>query len=323
MLGIVITPDNSISYKEFAGLAREAEDAGFSHVFIPEGTNDSLMCAYAVATVTNRISIVTYTSNIYFREPALCAASAQMVQDASAGRFILGFGVGHRQSQAALGIEMHKPREKLRNYVITLRKLLSGEAHSDFPVSFRKHEPGLPIYLASTTLQTARLAGELADGLELYLSPAARTIECMKEADKVAARHGRPEGSVRMTVGLPAFIGDDLAQAQERARDNLKYHLALPNYIRQLGRSGFEAEADRLASAAEKNDEAALRAAISGDILDATSLVGPPHRCRDSLSAYRNTVGERLLPIIFPFPFSGDYPGCVRQAMEVFGGRSA
>ena len=52
-------------------LTREAEDSGFSHVFIPEGTNDSLMCAYAVARATSRINIVTYTSNIYFREPSL------------------------------------------------------------------------------------------------------------------------------------------------------------------------------------------------------------------------------------------------------------
>lgn len=319
MLGIVITPDNSITYREFVALARDAEDAGLSHVFIPEGTNDSLMCAYGVARATSRIHIATYTSNIYFREPALCAASAQMVQDASGGRFTLGLGVGHRQSQAALGIEMDRPREKLRDYVLALRRLWAGHTHPDFPVSYRRPEPELPIYLAATTLETARLAGELADGLELYLSTAVRTIECREAADRIAAEHDRPADAITMTVGLPTFIDEDLSQAQARARENLKFHLALPNYHRQLGRSGFETEAEQLAAAAGRNDDTALLAAISERVLDATSLVGPGERCRERLSAYREAAGERVLPIIFPFPFSGDYPGCVRQALEVFG----
>ena len=182
MSAIVIVPDNSISYQLFVTLAQEAEDAGFTHVFIPEGTNDSLMCAYAVARATSRISIVTYTSNIYYREPSLLAASAEMVQDASEGRFALGLGVGHRQSQAGLGIVMDKPREKLRDYTIRLHGHFAGTTHPDFPVSFRTPDPAIPIHYASTTLETCRLAGELADGLELYMSPASRQVSSVVEA---------------------------------------------------------------------------------------------------------------------------------------------
>ena len=318
MSAIVIVPDNSISYQLFVDLARNAEDAGFSHVFIPEGTNDSLMCAYAVARETSRIRIVTYTSNIYYREPSLLAASAEMVQDASEGRFALGLGVGHRQSQAGLGIVMDRPREKLRDYTIRLRGHFAGKTHPDFPVSFRTPDPAIPIYYASTTLETCRLAGELADGLELYMSPAKRSLDCARAADEVAAAQGRPADSISVTCGLPIFLDDDIETAREQGRANLMYHLALPNYIRQLGKAGFEGEAAALTAAAERQDFAALRAAISDDILDACSLVGPAARCSDQLDKYREETGGRILPIIFPFPFTGDYPGSIRTVLKQF-----
>ncbi len=318
MNAIVIVPDNSISYQLFVMLTREAEDSGFSHVFIPEGTNDSLMCAYAVARATSRINIVTYTSNIYFREPSLLAASAEMVQDASCGRFALGLGVGHRQSQAGLGIVMDKPRDKLREYTLRLQGHFAGKTHPDFPVSFRTPEPAIPIYYASTTLETCRLAGELADGLELYMSPAKRSMDCARAADEIAAAQGRPAGAINVMVGLPIFLDDDIETARELGRANLMYHLALPNYIRQLGKAGFESEAAALTAAAEQQDYAALRAAITDDILDACALVGPASRCSGQLDTYRADTGGRVLPIIFPFPFSGDYPGQIRTVLREF-----
>jgi alkanesulfonate monooxygenase SsuD/methylene tetrahydromethanopterin reductase-like flavin-dependent oxidoreductase (luciferase family) len=319
MNAIVIVPDNSISYQLFVTLAREAEDAGFSHVLIPEGTNDSLMCAYAVARATSRIRIVTYTSNIYYREPSLLAASAEMVQDASEGRFALGLGVGHRQSQAGLGIVMDRPRDKLRDYTIRLRGHLAGKTHPDFPVSFRTPDPAIPIYYASTTLETCRLAGELADGLELYMSPARRSIDCARAADEVAAAQGRPADAIAVMVGLPIFLDDDLETARAQARDNLMFHLALPNYNRQLVKAGFEREGAALAEAAARQDSAAVKAAVSDAMLDATSLVGPAARCADQLDRYRAETGGRALPIIFPFPFTGDYPGSIRGVIKQFG----
>ena len=274
------------------------------------------MCAYAIAAATSRIGIVTYTTNIYYREPPLCAAAAQMVQDASQGRFTLGIGVGHRDAQIALGIDVTNPREKLRNYTGRLREFLSGRPHPDFPVSVRKAEPELPIHFAATTLETARLAGEIADGLELYLSTPQRTRAMAEAASAVAARHGREDSAIAVSVGLPVFIDSDLEAARDRARSNLMYHLALPNYIRQLERSGFEADAAALSAAAGEDDADALRRAVSAELLDATCLVGPAPRCAERIDAYAAQAGVALEPLAFPFPFTGDYVASVREAIR-------
>src|SRR5271154_3171672 len=135
--GFSISPISGIPYPEFTRLAVEIEDAGFAGVFIPEASNDALMCSYAVATVTKRIAIGTWIVNIYLRDPALCAAAAEMVQDASDGRFILGLGVSHRPAMEARGIEMGNARERLRHDTTVIRATLRGET-SMFGMKFRQ-----------------------------------------------------------------------------------------------------------------------------------------------------------------------------------------
>ncbi|MGH7838902.1 MAG: LLM class flavin-dependent oxidoreductase, partial [Candidatus Binataceae bacterium] len=104
--GVTVSPMSGIPYSEFVQLARETEDAGYSGVFIPEANNDALMCSLSAANATKRVSIATWIVNIYLREPTLCAAAAEMAQDAAGGRFVLGLGVSHRPALEARGIEM-------------------------------------------------------------------------------------------------------------------------------------------------------------------------------------------------------------------------
>ena len=104
--GISLSPFSGIPYQDFAQLAREAEEAGFSGVFVPEANNDALMCCHAIAAATRRVTIATWIVNIYLRQPTLCAAGAAMVQEAAGGRFVLGLGVSHRPALQALHIEM-------------------------------------------------------------------------------------------------------------------------------------------------------------------------------------------------------------------------
>ena len=96
--------DSPVSgYAGFVQLARETEDAGFSGVYIPEAVNDALMCSLSVANATKRITIATWIVNIYLREPALCAISAETVQEAAQGRrsWVSASVIGQRWRPAA------------------------------------------------------------------------------------------------------------------------------------------------------------------------------------------------------------------------------
>jgi len=192
----------------FVQLARETEDAGFGGVFIPEAVNDALLCSLSVANATKRITIATWIVNIYLREPALCAIAAEMVQETAQGRFILGLGVSHRPALEARGIEMGNARQHLRHDTDVIRKAFRGELDM-FGMKFPTPNHPIPIYFAALALQTAKLGGELADGLMLYMCTPERMRKSIDAANQVAKERGRAPGSVTMTCGLPVFLHDD------------------------------------------------------------------------------------------------------------------
>jgi alkanesulfonate monooxygenase SsuD/methylene tetrahydromethanopterin reductase-like flavin-dependent oxidoreductase (luciferase family) len=313
--GISLSTFSGISYPDFARLAREAEDAGFSGVFVPEASNDALMCCYALAKETRRVQLGTWIVNIYLREPTLCAAAAEMVQDASGGRFILGLGVSHRPALEARGIEMGNARERLRRDTDIIRKTLSGET-AMFGMKFRQPAKPIPIYYAALALETARLGGELADGLMLYLCTPERTRRSAEVAHEAAQKHGRKPSAVAITVGVPVFLHNDLKRAYAAAQRGLSFYGALPFYNRLLARSGFESAAGSIMDAAKRRDAEGMAAAVTEQMIDSLALVGPEARCRERLEQYRKAGAE--LPILVPNQVDEDYAAGVRRVLKAF-----
>jgi alkanesulfonate monooxygenase SsuD/methylene tetrahydromethanopterin reductase-like flavin-dependent oxidoreductase (luciferase family) len=309
-LAIVLMPG---SHTLMGELAREAEDAGFAGACMPELTNDGLMCCYVMAAATKKIRLITWIVNVYFRHPWLCAAAAAMVQDVSAGRLTLGLGVSHRPFMQSLGIDMGNARDKLRSFTVTLQKILKGEMNIGVPA--RKPKTPIPIYYGALALETARLAGELADGVEFYMCPPERVRKLAEAARQTAAKNGRKAADIAVTVGIPTFVDDNLEGAYETARQQLAFYPALPFYNRQLAKSGFEAEAKAAMDAAARGDRKAQAAAVSNRLVDAVALVGPPQRCIERLAAFREAGAE--LPIIAPGA-AQDAVGNTKRIIKIF-----
>jgi len=299
----------------FVQLARETEDAGFGGVYIPEAVNDALMCSLAVANATKRIDIATWIVNIYLRDPALCAIAAEMVQDAAQGRFVLGLGVSHRPALEARGIEMGNARDRLRNDTDIIRKAFNGEL-SMFGTKFPKPAHPIPIYFAALALETSKLAGEMADGLMLYMCPPERMRKSIDAANKVAQEKGRAPGSLTMTCGVPLFLHDDLKTAYEAARRGLAFYGALPFYNRIMANSGFADAAGRIMEASKRRDSNAMVAAVTNELADAVALIGPASRCIERLAAYREQGADVL--ILAANAVDEDYPSALRRVHKTF-----
>jgi alkanesulfonate monooxygenase SsuD/methylene tetrahydromethanopterin reductase-like flavin-dependent oxidoreductase (luciferase family) len=312
--GITLRP-MAPGHSGFVQLAREAEDAGFGGVFIPEAVNDALMCSLSVANATQRITIGTWIVNIYLREPALCAIAAEMVQEAAQGRFILGLGVSHRPALEARGIEMGNARERLRHDAEMIRKAFRGELEM-FGMKFPTPTHPIPIYFAALALQTAKLGGELADGLMLYMCTPERMGKSIDVANQVAKERRRAPGSVTMTCGLPVFLHDDLNVAYEAARRGLAFYGALPFYNRIMSRSGFAEPAARIMEASKRRDSGAMTAAVTKELADAVALIGPASRCVERLKAYQEQGADVL--ILAPNPVNEDYSAGVRRVHNAF-----
>jgi 5,10-methylenetetrahydromethanopterin reductase len=313
---ISLSSMSGIAHAELLQLARESEDAGMSGVYVPEATNDALLDCYGIANASKRITIGTWIVNIYLRDPLLCAAATASVQDAAEGRFILGLGVSHRPALEARGIDMGNGRDRLRRDTEIIRNTLRGEPTAVFGMRFHAPKHPVPIYFAALALETARLGGEISDGLMLYLCTPDRMRKSIMVARAAAEEHHRPLTAIKMTIGLPVFMHDDLDRAYAAARKSLAFYAALPFYNRLLARSGFALEAKAAMDAAFLHDSDGMTAAMTNTIADAVALVGPRARCLERIGAY--TAAGADLPIIVPNAVDEDYSACVRRLLKAF-----
>jgi 5,10-methylenetetrahydromethanopterin reductase len=272
-LGCTILPDSPPA--RLIEWARAAEDAGFSGVFMTEANNDSLACSLALGLNTKRIKLGTAITNIYLRHPNLLASEAAAVQEFTGGRFILGLGTGHRESNSALGIDMGVPLDRMRETVKTLRAMLDGGKTGP------RVNAKLPLYLAGVSRPMVKLAGEIGDGVIFNFFPPARVKEALGELAEGAKVAGRDVGQIEPTLFATAFISDDLEASRRPARKLLSRYGALRFYGNMMARAGFEREIAAI-RAAGRDADAAIKA-VSNELIDATLLVGSEARVRERL----------------------------------------
>ena len=175
-LAITVIPGAGWRAHDIQTVVREAEDAGFDAIFTTEVNNDAMATAQLMGASTQRIQVGTWIANIYARHSYTCAKGAELIADATDGRFILGLGVSHQPVNEALGIDMTRAPDDLRRYVRDVRNWLRGEG----PTTHLPQQPAarhVPIYVAVLSLAAVERAAELADGIMpclLYTSPSPR-----------------------------------------------------------------------------------------------------------------------------------------------------
>jgi len=296
-----------LSLVRLAELAREAEDAGLEGIFIPEGRNDGLMCCYAVTKATRRATIATWITNIFLREPALCAWAAQGIAEETPGRFILGLGVSHRPLLENLGIRVPDPRERLRHYTYELRKLLEGQDKSQLIAG------GVPIYFAALALETVRLGAEIADGLMLDICTIGRLQIATATAYSTMSKVGRSRARFTVTTGVPLFLHPDRSRALAAAQRTLARYAALPAYNRMFARSGFVDEMAQLLTVRDSVEDAS--AMITPAMVESVALIGPPMEWPDRFAALAQAGADWV--IVRPFTVEGDYESSLHTAINV------
>jgi alkanesulfonate monooxygenase SsuD/methylene tetrahydromethanopterin reductase-like flavin-dependent oxidoreductase (luciferase family) len=313
-LGVVLSTATEAPAKEFVTLGRLAEEKGFDAILVNEGRGDALACAEAIALGTSRIKVGTNIANIYFRHPFLAAMTAATIAELSDGRLLLGLGISHRPLIESLGMKMEQPRQYLRSYVQTLKKVLGGQSIGAF---FRPRPTShpVPVYVAAVTTESAEIGGELADGIMPFLPARAYLTRLVEAAKDAAQRTGKAANSVDCIVSIPTFISDDLEQARSAARYNLAFFAQLPFYRKQWRRCGFVSEVNALQETWKKNDRRAAAALVSDRMVDEVCVFGPPSLCREQLAAFREAGAA--MPVIAVSPVNEERLAATRKALSL------
>jgi F420-dependent oxidoreductase-like protein len=276
---------------------RLAEQLGYHSVFTTHvAGRDSLTVLAAYANVTESVKIGTGVMPIYSRTPAATAQQAATIDEMSGGRLVLGLGVSHRVIvENWFGSEIGKPVSEMRDYVSILRAIFAGEDPPESErFSTRFHfmgldpRPDLPIYVAGLSPKMLELAGELADGVILWLC----NPEYIRNIVVPHVREGRRQAGKSLdgfdiVAAVPTAVTEEVDGARATLRADLAPYFLLPFYRKMIERSGFEADVRLFDEAMERGDSTAAMA-ISDGFLENLAAIGPPDIAAAAVERYRD-----------------------------------
>jgi alkanesulfonate monooxygenase SsuD/methylene tetrahydromethanopterin reductase-like flavin-dependent oxidoreductase (luciferase family) len=274
-----------------------AESLGYESTYVTHvAARDSLAVLMAYASRTERIRLGTGVLPIYSRTPVATAQTAATIDEFSGGRMVLGLGVSHQVVvEGWYGDRIGRPVREMREYVAAVRAILRGEDPPQgerFRTSFRfaglDPRPELPIYVAALSPAMLRLAGEIADGVMLWLcNPDYVRDVAIPEARAGRERAGKELEGFDVVAAVPSAVTSDPDEARARLRSELIPYFSLPFYRAMLERSGCGDDIAGFDAGMKAGDPAAATAAISDAFLGKLAAIGTDEDAAASIARYR------------------------------------
>jgi F420-dependent oxidoreductase-like protein len=232
-----------------------AESLGYESVYVTHiAARDPFTVLTAYAAATDRIRLGTGVTPIYARTPVATAQTAATIDEYSGGRMVLGLGVSHRPVvEGWYGQTIDKPVREMREYLGAVRAILRGEdppQGEKWPTGFRfmgyETRADLPIYIAGLSPAMLRLAGEMADGVILWLCEPGYIREVVvPEVTKGRERAGKPLDGFDIVAAVPSAVTDEPDAARETMRRDLTPYFSLPFYRAMIERAGFDPDLEK------------------------------------------------------------------------------
>jgi F420-dependent oxidoreductase-like protein len=297
--------------RELIECVRAADACGYDSFWMPEAwEREAFTTLTELASQTERINLCTGIVNVFSRSPALIAMSAATLNELSGGRFRLGLGTsGARVIEDFHGVAYDKPLTRLRETILIVRKLLSGEAVDfkgecfelhRFKLGFKPLRDDIPIYVAGLSPKSLRQIGEVADGWLPTHWPRARLNDGIAEIRSGAESVGRDASEIEIAPFVNVVVSDDLKKARNQARLPLAYYVGgMGDYYHDsLSRLGFGAEADHIRKLWQAGRPKSAIAAVTDEMVDSIAICGSIENCRarlDEMYAFGATTP--LVPI--------------------------
>jgi probable F420-dependent oxidoreductase len=218
---------DSLPIDDARAYARRADELGFGTLWVPETVGrEPFALLGLLAAETTQMRLGTSIVSIWGHDAQTTRMAALTLQEASAGRFVLGLGVSHPHLAERLrGHAYERPLTRMREFLEAYRAAVYKG-----PMSDGRPEP--PVVLAALRERMLSLAATAADGAFPYLVTPARVAWTRSVLDAAAADR-RP----LLAVSMPAVLETDAAAARAAARGYLAPYLRTPAY-----QAGWEAQ---------------------------------------------------------------------------------
>lgn len=267
-----------------------AEQAGVDSLWLTQMPNqrETMMVMSGLAANTKAVALGSSIVPMYSRPPVVMAQTAITLDEASGGRLILGLGLGNPVAgRWMLGGAPVPPLQSTREYLTIVRSLIrtgevnfSGRWFSGSATYAGPRRSELPVHLGTFGPRMLELAGEMADGVVLWLCTAEYVRETVMPSLRAGwARRESDPGEFQVTLMLNVSV-----TGEEHERENFRRALGgycrVPAYRQMFEASGFTADI----KAARPSDE----------MIDALSALGTESHLRDRLATYRDAGVTRF-----------------------------
>jgi len=289
---------------ESVARAVAAERLGFESVWttqMPDARDAALVLA-AYANHTKRIKLGTGVLPIYTRHPTAMAQMAATLDELSGGRFVLGVGISHKVTVEGMwGLRLESPVEAMREYLTIVRTVLrdggcafEGRHFTARMAYSAPRRADLPIVISALNPRMLELAGELADGIVLYMCTPAYVRDHIVPAVRAGRQKtGKDLEGFDIVAAVPVSLTSDRAAAHDVFRKTVARYAALPYYRKMMDASGLQEELEQ-----DRVDER---------VLDELAGIGDEGRVRDAVARYREA--GVTLPAVGPFGGHGGAKG--------------
>ncbi|HEY1699070.1 MAG TPA: LLM class flavin-dependent oxidoreductase [Trebonia sp.] len=272
---------------ELVLIARVADDLGVGTVFLTEGPGrDPFSVLTEMALETSRVGLGTGIVNVFSRTPTALAQSTASVMELMGSRpFYLGLGTSGRQlMQKYHGVPFDRPVSRLRETIEIIDTAFRTGSLPDggdifplggLPLGLEAPRDRLKILVAGLSPRTLEVTGTCADGwLPIWLSRE-HGSGLLHQVEAAAAAAGRPRPLVAAYFYGGVGADPDLI-AQLRA--TLAWYVAGNGtaYRALFERYGYVAETKAICDQWSSGARADARARVPDQLLDDTTLYGPP-----------------------------------------------
>jgi len=288
-IGLGLDATLNLAFADQAALAQEAARLGYTSLWTPEGTGQDAfqLCsqrwAASCQVMSEGLSTGIGVSPVLYRTPIAFAMSGGTVSQLTGGRFIMGLGVGgsyRPRTRQTLGLPRLSTLALMRDYLITVRRLVAGEevTYQGEVVTLQglklaiSPPPRTPVYLGALGPEMLRLGGELADGICLNWCTPEHIAWSRERLAEGAARCHRDPQQVQVVEYIRVCVDEDVEVARRAfARSTMGYALGQWVPTERERRLGYRAHFERMGytEALAELDQMRQRGAAPNEVADA------------------------------------------------------
>jgi len=306
--GVELVP--SMSLDKVVDYARRFELGGADFVWITDHyTNrDPYVTLSLIARATDFINLGVGVTNPYTRHIASTASAVASLDEISEGRAALGLGPGDRSTLAALNIELEKPLTRVKETVLALRALWSGEAVKfdgetvrleGARLGFRPPKEMIPIYIGAQGPKMLRLAGEIGDGVLINASNEKDFDFASKSIKSGAEAANRKLSDIDIVAYTCFSVAESELDAKKAATPVVAF-IAAGSPENVLERHGLDIEkANKMKDLISKGKIPDAFALVDDDFIEAFSVSGTPEQC---ISKIENLLKAGVTQFVFGSP---------------------